>query len=143
MDEYAYVVNVDAAVARGDEYVVVERSAEEAHAAGLLAFPGGKVEQREGADAVEATARREVREEVGVEVGSVEYVASNTFVADDGTPCLNVLTRCEYVDGEPTARDPAEVADAFWLSHDDLVSREDVPAFVAEFARRVADSRDG
>jgi len=84
MDEFAYVVNVDAAVVRDGEYLVIERSAEEEHAAGTVAFPGGKVEQTEGFDAIENTARREVREETGVEVGAVEYVSSNAFVADEG-----------------------------------------------------------
>ncbi|WP_336036493.1 NUDIX domain-containing protein [Halobacterium yunchengense] len=141
MDEYAYVVNVDAAVVRGDEYVVVERSREEAHAAGELAFPGGKVEQTEGVDPIEATARREVREEVGVEVGDVQYVCSNAFVADEGTECLNVVARCEYESGDPEPRDPEEVADAFWLSHDDLLAHEDVPEYVAWYAEQVAASR--
>jgi len=41
MDDYALVVNVDAAVVRGDDYLVIERSSDEEHAAGTLAFPGG------------------------------------------------------------------------------------------------------
>ena len=36
-----YVVNVDCAAARGDEYLFVERAASEEHAAGQLSFPGG------------------------------------------------------------------------------------------------------
>ncbi|WP_232702656.1 NUDIX domain-containing protein [Halobacterium wangiae] len=141
MDEYAYVVNVDAAVVRDDEYLVVERSAEEDHAAGTLAFPGGKVEQTEGFDAVENTARREVREETGVEVGAVEYVSSNAFVADEGTQCLNVVTWCEYESGEPEAREPEEVADAFWLPYEAFGEREDVPEYIAAFAERVEERR--
>jgi 8-oxo-dGTP diphosphatase len=142
MDEYAYVVNVDAAVVRGDEYVVVERSGGETHAAGELAFPGGKVEPDVDANPIEATARREVREEVGVDVGDVAYVCSNAFVADDGTQCLNVVTRCEYESGDPTVREPGEVADAFWLSHDALLDHRDVPPYVAAYAEQVAASRE-
>ncbi|AHG04506.1 NUDIX hydrolase [Halobacterium sp. DL1] len=141
MDEFAYVVNVDAAVVRDGEYLVIERSAEEEHAAGTVAFPGGKVEQTEGFDAIENTARREVREETGVEVGAVEYVSSNAFVADEGTQCLNVLTRCEYESGEPEARQPDEVADAFWLPYEEFGAHPDVPEYVAAFAERVEESR--
>ncbi|MFB6072940.1 MAG: NUDIX hydrolase [Halobacterium sp.] len=141
MDEYALVVNVDAAVVRGDEYLVVERSSEEDHAAGAVAFPGGKVEPDVGAGAVEETARREVREETGVEVGSVEYVSSHTFTADEGTECLNVVVRCEYESGEPDAREPEEVADAFWLAGDAFADRGDVPEYVAAMRERVAASR--
>ncbi|SEW24826.1 NUDIX domain-containing protein [Halobacterium jilantaiense] len=141
MDDYALVVNVDAAVVRGDDYLVVRRSAAEDHAAGTLAFPGGKVEPDASGDAIWETARREVREEVGVEVSAVEYVTSSTFTADEGTECLNVVVRCEYESGEPEVREPEEVADAFWLGYDDLVGHEDVPEYVEVYADAVEESR--
>ncbi|MFC3477194.1 NUDIX hydrolase [Halobacterium litoreum] len=141
MDDYALVVNVDAAVVRGDEYLVIERSSEEDHAPGTLAFPGGKVEADVGADAVEETARREVREETGVEVGVVEYVTSGTFVADEGTDCLNVVARCEYESGEPEVREPEEIADAFWIGYEELLAHSDVPEYVAAYAEGVEESR--
>jgi 8-oxo-dGTP diphosphatase len=139
MDEYALVVNVDAVVTRGDDYLAIERSAEEDHAAGEISFPGGKVEADAGADAIETTARREVEEEVGVEVGDVEYVSSHTFVADEGTPCLNVVARCEYESGEPRVREPEEVADVFWASFEELEADENVPEYTLAFARQVAE----
>lgn len=141
MDDYALVVNVDAAVVRGDEYLVVERGSEEDHGAGTLAFPGGKVEPAETGDAIRETARREVREEVGVETGAVEYVTSNTFTADEGTACLNVVARCEHESGEPEVREPEEVADAFWLLYDDLVEHEDVPEYLRMYAEAVEERR--
>lgn len=141
MDDYALVVNVDVAVVRDDDYLLVERSSEEDHAAGTLAFPGGKVEPDALGDAIRETARREVREEVGVEVGDVSYVTSNTFTADEGTACLNVVVCAAHESGEPTAREPEEVADAFWLPYDDLLAREDVPEYVAAYAEAVAASR--
>ena len=136
MDDYALVVNVDAAVVRGDDYLVIRRSAEEEHAADTLSFPGGKVEPDATGDALRETARREVREEVGVDVGAVEYVTSSTFTADEGTECLNVVVRCEHEAGEPE-----EVADVFWLAYDDLVGHEDVPAYVEAYAEAVEERR--
>ena len=63
---------MDCAVRRDDAYLFIERAASEEHAADQLAFPGGKVENPpDGADALAATARREVREETGV---AVEYL---------------------------------------------------------------------
>lgn len=80
MEDYTHVVNVEGAVVRDGEHLLVERAADEAHAGGLLAFPGGKVEPPPDGDAsIEATVRRELSEEVGVEVGTVEYVHSRTF----------------------------------------------------------------
>lgn len=111
IEEYGYVVNVDGAVVRDGEYLLIERGAEEDHAAGVLGFPGGTVEQPPGGDEpIRGTARRELAEEVGVDVGAVEYVTSATFEADDGTLCLNVVTRCESVGGDARAKATDEVA---------------------------------
>lgn len=131
MDEHAYIVNVEAAVARAGEYLVVERAADEEHAAGRLAFPGGKVEQSPGnEDTIEETARREVAEETGVEVAEVSYVRSRTFAIDPETPVLNVVTRCEYAGGEAVAREPEEVASVHWLSADGIRNHPDAPPYL-------------
>ncbi|WP_254864610.1 NUDIX hydrolase [Halovivax gelatinilyticus] len=138
MDEYGYVVNVDAAVFDDGEYLFIERSADEDHAAGQLAFPGGKLEASpETTDAIERTARREVVEEVGVEVGAVTYVCSATFEDDAGTSCLNVVTLCTHRSGEGHVRAPEEVAAVHWLSPDALCDRTDVPPYLLEYVARV------
>ncbi|AFK18274.1 NUDIX domain-containing protein [Haloferax mediterranei ATCC 33500] len=132
MDQYAYVVNVEGAVARDGKYLLIERAPEEEHAAGVLAFPGGKVEQSPGHTApIEATARRELNEEVGIEVGAVEYVLSRTFEAV-GTQCINVVTLCEYEGGEAHARAPEEVAAAHWLSPEEIRDHDDAPEYLKE-----------
>ena len=144
MHANAYVVNVDGVVVRDGEYLFIERGADEDHAGGLLSFPGGKVERPpDGEDAVAATARRELREEVGVEVGDVEYVHSSTFRADDGTPCLNVLALCEYAGGEARPRATDEVAAIHWFSPEAIREREDVPAFVERYVELVDAVRTG
>jgi 8-oxo-dGTP diphosphatase len=142
MNDYALVVNVDAVVVRDGEFLAVQRSEDEEHAAGEVAFPGGKVEADAGEDAVEATARREVAEEVDVDVGAVEYVSSHTFVADEGTECLNVVTACEYAGGDPAVREPDEIADVFWTTVAELREDERVPEYTLAMAERVADQRE-
>ena len=136
-----YVVNVDCAVRRGAEYLFVERAASEDHAAGQLACPGGKLEDPPaGEDAVAATARREVREETGVEVRDVTCVTSGTFVSDTGDAVLNVVTRGEYADGEAHPREPDEVAAVEWLTPDDLAAR-DPPGFMLGYVDAVETAR--
>lgn len=140
MDEYGYVVNVDGAVYRDGEYLLIERAADEDHAAGVLGLPGGKLEVPPGErDALEATVRRELREEVGVAVDRVAVVTSGTFESDGGTECLNVVCLCEYADGEarPVATD--EVASVEWVSLAALDERSDVPGYT-EADLRAADA---
>jgi ADP-ribose pyrophosphatase YjhB (NUDIX family) len=43
-------VNVEGAVVRDGEYLLVRRAGDEEHASGLLGFPGGKVEQPPGCE---------------------------------------------------------------------------------------------
>ncbi|MEZ3116314.1 NUDIX hydrolase [Halobaculum sp. MBLA0147] len=142
MDEYGYVVNVDGAVYRDGEYLLIERAADEAHAAGVLGLPGGKLEAPPGErDALDATVRRELREEVGVVVDRVTVVASGTFETDDGTACLNVVCLCEYADGEarPVAAD--EVAGVEWVSLAALDERSDVPGYTERYLRDADEAR--
>ncbi|MFB6198977.1 MAG: NUDIX hydrolase [Halobacteriaceae archaeon] len=137
MDEYAYVVNVDGVVVRDGEYLLIERGADEEHAAGMLAFPGGKVEQAPGSDdPIEATAARELAEEVGVTVGHVEYVLSRTFESDDGTQCINIITLCEYESGEPYPRATDEVAAVHWMEADEILER-DIPAYFRRYVEQI------
>lgn len=144
MEEYAFVVNVEGALVRDGEYLLVERAADEAHAGGLLAFPGGKIEPPpDGDESFEATARRELAEEVGVEVGAVEYVHSRTFETDDGTSCVNVVTLCEGAGGEAHVRAPDEIAAVHWLSPDAIRGHPDAPGFLERDVERLEAVRRG
>lgn len=136
--EYGYVVNVDGAVVRDGEYLLIRRAESETHAAGLLGFPGGKLEAPPGSDdVIEATVRRELREEVGIEVGDVSYVHSSTFEDDGGSSCLNIITHCEYSGGEPRPRDPDEVASIHWLSPAEIRNNGAVPPFTEKYVDRL------
>ncbi|AUX10630.1 8-oxo-dGTP diphosphatase [Halalkaliarchaeum desulfuricum] len=134
------MVNVDGVVVQDEEYLLIERSEDEEHAAGMLAFPGGKVEERpDSEDVITETARRELSEEVGIEIDDVEYVLSSTFEADDGTQCLNILTLCDYDSGEPYAREPEEVADVHWLTVEEIRQR-DPPEFFLRYIDKLSRS---
>lgn len=142
VDEFGYVVNVDGAVYREGEYLLIERGADEEHAAGLLGLPGGKLEAPPGEAAViEATVRRELSEEVGVTVGRVDVVTSSTFETDTGTQCLNVVCLCAFESGEarPVATD--EVAAVHWISATEATDSQDVPAFTTDYLDAVETHR--
>lgn len=144
----SYVVNVDAAVyclRDGDpEYLLIERGADEDHAAGTVGLPGGTMET--GPDdptergAIESTARRELREEVAVEVGEVGVVASGVFALDTGEPCLNVVCLAEHEMGDPYPAAPDEVAAVDWYTLD-RVAGDDVPGFTRGYVEAAESAR--
>jgi len=140
MSDETYVVNVEAAIFHDDRWLMIMRSAEEAHAAGTLSFAGGKVEGAGVADNIlEETLRREIAEEVSVTVaGTMRYVESKSFVADDGLPVIDVVFLCHYESGEPHALDPAEVASVAWMTFDEVMAHPKTPAWTRQRLRLAA-----
>lgn len=137
MADYGFVVNVEGAVVRDDEYLFIERGAEEDHAAGLLGFPGGKVERaRERDDPLEDALRREIEEGVGLAPDGVVHVTSSEFEAN-GTPCLNVVFLCRHGGDTAERREPGEVAALHWLTADEAVEMENCPPWIAGYVGRI------
>jgi 8-oxo-dGTP diphosphatase len=119
---------------------MVIRGDEEDHAAGVLAFVGGTIEGGPAEDVLEATLRREIREEVGLEVGEMVYVCSKLFAALDA-PVLNLVFLCRSETGEVSIGDPGEVADIVWLSADDIVQHPQCPPWLAGYVQAVEAKR--
>lgn len=141
-DPPRYVVNVEAAVHRDGEYLLAERSATEDHAAGALSLIGGTVEASGEPDRpLERTVRREVREEVGLEVTDLRYVTNSAFLADDATSVVNVVFRAVHERGTARAREPVEVAAVHWLSLEEIVEAEAVPEFTCEYVELAESDR--
>lgn len=88
---------------------------------GLWDLPGGFVDEAE--DALE-TLRRELREELGVEVEPGRLVGAPPDRYGDGGPwTVNFYWEARIVAGEPTAAD--DVAGFRWFALDGLPSRDD------------------
>jgi 8-oxo-dGTP diphosphatase len=138
----SYVVNVEVFLRRNNRWLLIERAAGESNAAGLLAGVGGQVEVDAATpDVLEATGRREVGEEIGVDLTGVplRYVHSAFFVADDGAAVINVVFAAAMpVEGKPVVADPAEVAEIMWLSVPEVVGDPRCPAWIQESIERAA-----
>ncbi|MFB9677718.1 NUDIX hydrolase [Streptosporangium vulgare] len=138
----AFVVNVEVFLERDGRWLLIQRGTQEAHAPGSLAGVGGKVEiDGAGADVLEETARREVAEEIGVDVTEVvlTYVGSGFFMTDDGDPVINVVFRGELpAHAQPMAASPQEVAGLVWLTVAEAEANANCPSWVLRSLRRAA-----
>lgn len=138
-----FIVNVEGAVYKDGQWLMITRSLKEEHAGGTLSLPGGKVD-REGhtLDILERTVKRELFEEVGVEVKeNVTYVYSSSFVTDDDRPVINMVFLCEYDKGTPYSKSPDEVESVQWMTLSEIMNHPKAPPWTKESVQRAEEAR--
>lgn len=96
-------------------YLITKRSPDKKAWPGKWTVPGGGLEtddylgmqatyENSGSPqwygAVENTLRREIKEEVGVEVDNVQYLLDLAFIRPDGIPAIVLSFYCRYTGGE-------------------------------------------
>lgn len=135
----AFVLNVEVFLHRDGRWLLIRRGDGESHAAGTLAGVGGKAEPGgAGPRILEETARREVAEEIGVDLTGVPltYVSSTYFVTDDGDPVVNVVFSAPMPPGaSPTAASPDEVAGFTWLTLKEAETDPGCPPWILDYLR--------
>jgi 8-oxo-dGTP pyrophosphatase MutT (NUDIX family) len=135
-----FIVNVEATIFRDDQWLMITRSTKEEHAGGTLSLVGGKVDfEDQGVEILERTVKREVLEEVGVEIAdAVTFVYSSSFVTGDGRSVINMVFLCDYVSGTAHCKSPDEVEDVHWLTFDEVMNHPKAPPWTQESLRRAA-----
>lgn len=123
------IVVVAALIRRGSSYLVARRSADGPRS-GLWEFPGGKVDAGE---APENALRREIREELALEIGVGEQIDRVRWDYPDVSIDLRAY-ECTIVGGVLVVREHQEVA---WVDAGDLAGLAWSPAD-APIARRIA-----
>lgn len=135
-----FIVNVEGAVCRDDKWLVITRSTKEEHAGGTLSLVGGKVDvEGNTRDILERTVKRELYEEVGIEIkDDVTFVYSTSFVADDGCNVINIVFLCEVDGGTAHCKSPDEVEAVHWMTFDEIMNHPKSPPWTKESIRRAA-----
>ncbi|GMK37230.1 hypothetical protein PCCS19_02830 [Paenibacillus sp. CCS19] len=135
-----FIINVEAAIRRDNKWLMITRSTKEGHAGGTLSLVGGKVDLSDmGMEILERTVKREVLEEVGVEIGdAVVFVYSSSFVIRDGRNVINMVFLCEYASGTGYSVSPDEVEDVHWLTYAEIMNHPKAPPWTLESVRRAA-----
>jgi 8-oxo-dGTP diphosphatase len=108
------------------------------HGSGYYAAPGGHIEFGES---FEQAARREVREETGLEIENLRLLSVGNYIFDreDGERhYIDVDFVCEAPDGEPATIEPEKCDGWDWYDPDDLPE----PLFVVT-ERMIASLRSG
>ena len=139
-----YIVNIEGAIVRScdKKYLMMVRGAREEYFPGIVTFPGGKVEKAGFLDNVlEETLRREILEEVGVNIhDEMVYVESHSFIGD-GEPCVDVVFLCRYLSGDAVPGDRGEVESVHWMTYDEIFNHPDTQEWTKHSIRQVEQKR--
>ena len=115
------LVGVGVLVMRGDKVLLGRRRG--AHGAGCYAAPGGHAELGES---LADTARREVREECGLEIEAIRLLSVGTYLWDGDRHYIDIDLVAEAPIGQPRNLEPTKCDGWAWYALDALPS----PLFV-------------
>ena len=125
-NQVLHEVVITAIVIKGGAYLITKRSMQEKRFPGMWTVPGGKLETDDYVNfpkeseyylynVLEKVLRKEVRDEVGVEIDNIEYVTSLARVHEDKSPSLVISCMANYVSGDIVLQE-GETDDFAWVS---------------------------
>lgn len=127
------------------KYLVTKRSMEKKAFPGMWTVPGGGITTDDYTslpptnsagqwyNTVELTLRREIKEEVNIEIEKPEYLLDLTFIRPDNIPVLVLSYMCKYQSGEVAVEGDGGDTVAFaWATLDELRSYDLIPGILEE-----------
>ena len=124
--QFLHEVAITAIVVKDGKYLIERRSLAKKRFPNMWTVPGGKLEttdyvklQKDTKDywynILEQVLRREVREEVGLQIKNIEYVTSLATIHADGAPSLVISCMADWESGEVTLQE-SETDQFAWVS---------------------------
>jgi len=114
-NKYLHEVAITAIIVKDGKYLITRRSATKRRFPGMYTVPVEKLETNDYINlpkdttdylynVLEKVLRREVREEVGLDIKNISYVTSLATVHGDGFPSLVISCLADYEAGEVTLK---------------------------------------
>ena len=140
MDSELYAVTVCVLIRRGNTWLLVLRAPGVVYAPNVIGMIGGHVDVSDPeAGVLEATARREVAEEVGLNLSQVPltYLESEFFITGTGERQITVTFTAPAPPGdEAYVNAPDELVEVGWWTLDDLEADARCPPWLPDLLRR-------
>ena len=119
-------IAITAIIVKDGKFLIIRRSKNKKRFPGMWTVPGGKLEIHDYIDlpketefywynVLEKVLRREVKEEVGIQINNIEYITSLATIHADGNPSLVISCMATYTAGKIKLQ--KEEADKYeWVS---------------------------
>jgi len=109
-NQYLHEVAITAIIIKGGSYLITRRDKNKKRFPGMWTVPGGKMESSDYLklpkdtkhywyNVLERTLKREVKEEVGINIEHIEYLTSLATIHQDGSPSLVISCIADYKSG--------------------------------------------
>ena len=110
-NKYLHEVVITAIIVKEGKYLITRRSKNKKRFPGKWTVPGGHLEvddyinlpkdtKEYWYNVLERVLKREVKEEVGINIKNIEYVTSLSTIHDDGSPSLVVSCTADFASGD-------------------------------------------
>ncbi|MBI2450023.1 MAG: NUDIX domain-containing protein [Candidatus Nealsonbacteria bacterium] len=151
-NQYLHEVAITAIIVKDGKFLITRRSPNKKRFPGKWTVPGGKMETNDYLqlpkdtefywyNVLERTLRREVVEEVGINIDNIEYVTSLATVHADGSPSLVISCMAEYIGGDVKLKE--DESDQYaWVSLEESKNYELLDGIYDELAM-VTNKRSG
>lgn len=143
-NSYLHEVFMAAIVVKDGKYLVTRRSKNKKRFPEKWTLPGGRLEPADYVNfprdtenywynVLERVLRREVKQEVGLEIDNIQYVASLATVHADGAPSVGITCIADYVSGEVRLQE--EETDQFaWVTLEEAKGYDFIDGIYDELA---------
>lgn len=127
-DINTHVVAVFAFVEKDGKILLAKRSSQDPQSPGIWFIPGGKVDMERGEGILEKTLKREVMEEVGIEIeDEIALVENEGFTRVSGHHVVGLTFLCKWKSG--IVRPLEDQEEVRWFSKEELKNFSELPDY--------------
>src|SRR3990167_10696098 len=143
-DNLLHEIAITAIIVKDEKYLITRRSLNKRRFPGKWSVPGGKLEtddyihmpketEHYWYNVLEKVLRKEVRDEVGLEIRNIEYLTSLARIHEDKNPSLVISCVADYASGDIRLQEE-ETDDFAWVTLEEAKQYQLIDGILDELA---------